>query len=624
MKKRFAFLLALCLTFSLAALPASALEVDEAKELLQTYYVEELPPEVLEADSLEALLEALNDPYTVYLSDQDYQAFLSSVNGESVVGIGVSLQTTYHDGYLIMSVLPGSPALEAGLEAGDRIVAVDGTPLTESSDITGAIGGQEGTSVTITVIRQSDGSRKDFTMERRKVVIPIVTYDVMDGIGVIDCISFGDSTAEVIQEALETRNDDVSVWILDLRSNPGGTASSASASVGFFFGQAVMAYLRDADGNDTYYFTPGWPDLTDKPLIVLTSPYSASGSELFAGAARDLGVGIAIGQRTYGKGIAQIILDESNTEGIFSGDGLKLTAYRFYSPEGTTNHIVGVLPTLLLSVENTPAAALLLGCAQPEQASGHLKLELAGHTFYLDLKQARSEEYRSAFQELLEALPPSAVLYKGSSLRTWTETTPEALAAELGLSYAARSFSDLEGTPFRREIETLAVYRLLSGYEDGTFRPEQEITRAEFCTMIASALNLPANDSALRFTDTSADAWYADDVSAMAGRGFLSGYEDGTFRPNDTITYQEMVTILSAVACWANMNVSDLNKTEIAMKDWLDYDEYDEWAQIPARNLDSLGALVGDLAPTDNGTRQVAAGMLCTLMESLNLLWDGV
>ena len=623
MKKLFASLLALCLSLSLCAAPAAALELEDAKELLDTYYVDPIPDSVLSKDSLDEILEALGDPYTVYLTADEYQGFLSSVNGDQVVGIGVSVQNAYEDGFRIMSILPSSPALEVGLEAGDRIVAVNGEALTASSDITSLITGEEGTQVTITVIRLSDGQQADYTLTRRAVQIPIVTYETVGDAGYIDCTSFGESTVSTIEEALTELDDDVSVWIMDLRSNPGGTSEAAAGSAGLFVGAATMVYFRDANGNYTYtYTTDACPDLTDKPLIVLTSPYSASGSELFTADARDHGFGIAIGQRTFGKGIAQSVFDESNKPDLFDGDALKVTTFRFYSPDGATNHIVGILPTLLISMENTPAAALLLSTPTPTRADGYLKLELAGLTFYIDQKEAVNDTYKAAFTELLEALPPAAVLYQGSGSSTWKEMEPADLAASLSLDYTARTFPDIGDSSFREEIETLAAYQLLGGCEDGGFHPADTVTRAEFCTMIATALNLSPSDNAPTFSDVSSSAWYAGSISAMAAKGFVAGCGDGTFQPNATITYQEMVTILSSVAAWCSMEGASLSQTELSAPEWAEYYQYADWAQVPARNLDKLGALVGDLAPTDLGTREVAAGMLCSLMKGIHLLWE--
>lgn len=622
MKKLLTSLLALSLVLSLCAAPAAALELEDARQLLKTHYVDEIPEEILSLGTLDEILAALGDPYTVYYTAGEYQDFLSSVNGETVVGIGVSIQTAFEDGYRIMSILPDSPALEAGLEAGDRIVAVDGVTLTASTEVRAAIAGEEGTSVTVTVIRVSDGQRRDYTMVRRSVVIPIVTYEMVGSAGYIDCTSFGDSTAATVEAALTELDKDVSLWIMDLRSNPGGTSEAAAGAAGLFVGSQTMVYFRDANGNYNYVYTlPSCPDLTDKPLIVLTSPYSASGSELFASDARDHGFGIGLGQRTYGKGIAQSVFDQSSTPDLFDGDALKVTTYRFFSPDGATNHIVGIIPTLQLSMENTPAAALLLSAPEPTRADGHLKLDVAGFTFYIDQKEAMGEDYLAAFTELLEALPPAAVLSKGSGSKTWTEVEPAALAQELELDYTARTFSDTAGAQFAKEIDILTAYQLLSGYKDGTFQPENPITRAEFCAMVATALNLPANDSALTFSDAEADAWYAAGVSAMVSRGFMAGYGDGTFRPNATITYEEMVTVLSAVAAWCSMDGYALSQKELTAVEWAEYYDFSDWAQIPARDLAELDALVGGLAPADLTTRDVAAGMLCTLMESIHLFW---
>ncbi|MEA4934292.1 MAG: S41 family peptidase, partial [Lawsonibacter sp.] len=623
-KKLLSFLLSLTLILSLTAIPAAALSVEDARQLLQEYYVDKIPDDVLSRDSLDEILDALGDPYTVYMSAEQYQQFISAVNGDTVVGIGVSIQSEFDNGYKIMSILPNSPALEAGLQAGDHIIAVDGDTRTDGMEVRSLIAGEAGTSVTITVIRQSDGGQKDYTMTRRSVVIPIVTYDAVDSAGVINCISFGDSTVGTIGEALTTLNDDVSTWILDLRSNPGGTSEAAAGAAGLFVGSDIMVYFRNAEGKYNFLYTmPNCPDLTDKPLIILTSPYSASGSELFTADARDHGFGIAVGQRTFGKGIAQIVLDDTNTDGLFNGDALKITAYRFYSPDGTTNHKIGIIPTLTVSAENTAAVALLLSQPTPSCAEGFFKLNLAGQTFYFSRKTVANVNNKTAVTELLEALPPSAALYKGYAGSTWNPISPADLAAELKLAYTARSFSDISGTTFEKEIETLTASELLSGYADGTFRPDAFITRAEFCAMVSTALNLPSSGKPLPFSDTDDSAWYSNAVSAMSSLGFLSGYGDGTFRPNSTITYEEMVTILSSVAAWSNMDGYAMSQeNEVPVGEWLNYQDFSSWAQVPAWTLDHLGGLVGDLTPAETCTRGVAAGALCSLMENIHLLWD--
>ena len=187
MKKLLSSLLALCLTLSLTALPASALELEDAKQLLAVHYVDGVPPEVLELDSLDAILEAIGDPYTFYMTAEQYNAFNQSVNGQTVVGIGATVETAFDNGgYRIMSVLPDSPALEAGIQPGDILTAADGVPMSPEVDPRVPIVGEEGTPLTITVRR--GGQELDFSMVRRAVDIPIVTYESRGSAGYIDCM----------------------------------------------------------------------------------------------------------------------------------------------------------------------------------------------------------------------------------------------------------------------------------------------------------------------------------------------------------------------------------------------------------------------------------------------------
>ncbi len=625
MKHRFLTgLLSAALAAGLCAMPAAALEPDDLRTLLETYYIDEIPEEVWEQDSVEAMLEALDDPYTVYMTAEEYQSFLNRVDGETVVGIGVSASTAIDGGMEILSVLAGSPALEAGLSAGDRILAVDGVTLEPGMDAVSLIRGEAGTSVTLTVRLHGSGQVRDFTLERRAVSIPIVTYRLEDGdAGYIICDSFGASTADTVEKALTELGDGAHLWVMDLRSNPGGTDRAVTLTAGKFT-NGVMVYMMGRDGLAYYRaIKPTATDFTDVPVVVLTSAYSASGAEMFTAAVRAHGLGIAIGQRTYGKGVAQLVLDKdsSNPDAarLFDGDCLKLTTYRFYAPDGATNDAVGVIPTLLISSSNAKRAALLLRANEPALANGYYKLELAGLTFYIRQSDARRADNRAAFTELLEALPPDARLYVGFSGSTWTQTAPAELAADLGLDFQSRMFSDVSASPFAEAINTLAVYGLVSGYEDGSFRPEETVTRAEFAAMVASALDLRTPEQNY-FSDVPEDAWYAGGVNAMAAKGFFAG-DGSAFRPGDTITYEEMVTVLSSVAAWASLDGYDLAQQNLSAEEWIDYYEYSPWAQTAARNLEALGALAGNQQPQDPGTRETAAALLCALMEATHLIW---
>lgn len=621
MKKRIpAAALSLALMFSLAA-PAAALEVEDARTLLKKYYVDQLPDAALQAKTLDELLRSLNDPYTVYYSAEEYAQFLTSIDGEQLVGIGVSIQNAFHDGFELMSVLPNSPALEAGLQPGEKLIAVDGHTLTETDSPANLIAGGEGTPVTIT-LRASDGTVRDVTMVRRKVQIPIVTYEQAGSAGFITCDSFGESTAETVRQAVTELDKDTAVWVMDLRGNPGGTSAAAAGAAGVFLGQEVMVFFRD--GSDSYYQTATTAlstDATDKPLIILTGRQSASASELFSAAIRDHRGGITIGQRTYGKGVAQKIYDAEKYPELFDGDALKITTYRFFSPDGATNHLLGIIPTLLVDAQYTEDIAMLLSSPEPERTLGNWKLELCGQRFYLDKAQCLSQP--DALTELLESLPLSAKLSRGMGGGSWMESSPARMAEEFELAgYTPRAFSDVAGHPYADQINTLRTYELVSGGEDGLFHPELELTRAQLAVMLAAALKLSPGEGAPTFTDVAPDAWYAGAVSAMTARGFMSGTGGGTFSPGATLTNQELYTVYSAVAAWASMEGYEWSGKDVSAVQWLDFYNYPEWAQGPARNLRELGLSVDAENPGTVVTRGEAAGLLCTLLENIHILWN--
>ena len=618
MKKRIcaaALSLSLCASMSLSA---AALSVEQARELLGEYYISPLNQAAQQAETLDELFAALSDPYTIYYTAGEYADFLTSVNGEQVVGIGVSIQTAFDNGFPILSILPGSPALEAGLKAGDVITAVNGVPTAPTDNIAGLLTGEEGSAVTVTV-RRASGATAEFTMERRAVQVPVITYDREGSMGYFDCTSFGNTTADGVLFPLATDDDRAAVWVMDLRSNPGGSSDAATMTATHFLGGNTMVYFRDGQNN---YFSdktgPQNKDWTAHPLILLTGINSASAAELFSGAIRDHGAGISIGQRTFGKGIAQVVLDEKSHPELFTGDALKVTAYQFFSPRGLTNHLMGLLPSLLVEEEDAPRLARLLSAAAPVRVQGWMKMTMAGHSFYLDPQTCHDDP--DTLTLLLSALPPAAQLYRGYDDVEWRPITPAQAAAWKQVSYSPRTFSDVENSPNRTAIDTLACYGLIAGDGTGRFLPEHTLTRAQLSAMLAAAFQLPAAEGRT-FSDVSPDAWYAEAVSAMTARGFLAGTDQGTFEPDRPVTNQELYTVLSAIAAWSSMKGYEVSQTSVTAPQWLEFYNYPEWAQIYARNLDALGVSVDKENPAAPVTRAQTAQALYELMDAIGMFW---
>ena len=531
---------------------AAALSVEDALTVLKENYVNELPATAQQAKTLDELFFAVGDPYTYYMTAEEYQTFLDGVeNEDSVTGIGA--QISYEEnGILLLSILPGSGAEEAGLIAGDLITAINGEPCVPAGESDRAkIIGEAGTSVRVTV-KHENSSVRDYTIERRVVPIHNTLVSVKNGVGYIDCDSFGTQTDEYFIDGINKYDENVHLWIVDLRSNSGGVSSAAVHALGTFAGGGPLLCFRERSGKLSYNFC--FDDyITDSPAIVLTNAYSASAAEIFAGGIRASRAGISIGSRSFGKGVAQVVFDQSNSPYFTDGDAVKVTAYRFYLADGNTTDRIGVIPTLLVPMEYTEAVAWLLSEKEPSSPDGYLHLTLSGWDFYISLEKAQSEAYRAAFAELISALAPDVAIALGSS-EGWTPITAAMAHTLYAPDADSRWFTDLDGCNYRDAINTLGTYKLVFGNGDGTFRPDDTMTRAEVCALLAQALNIAGSGS--YFTDVPAGKWYAGSVNAMASLGLVDGVGDGKFDPYGTMTQEQFFTVMGRLAAFLNCNVS--------------------------------------------------------------------
>ena len=603
----------LCLT------PASALSVEEAVGLLEEYYVDELPAAAYQATTLDELFEAVGDPYTYYMDAAEYEFFSASVEQESTVcGIGAAIEYTA-EGVRITQLLDGGGAKDAGLKVGDLIIAIDGVGCVPAEETHRTlITGEEGTYVTLTV-RRADGSVEDVRIERRVIQLHNTQVKVIDGVGYIDCDSFGSQTAQYFSDGISENDPDAEHWVVDLRGNPGGFADAAVGTLGTFTGPGRKLFYRFSDGRSFFTLYVG-DKLTEKPAVVLVDNMSASASEIFSGGIRAEYAGVVLGGRTYGKGTAQIVLDETNYPEYFDGDCIKITAYRFYCSDGNTTDKLGVLPTLLVSSELTDGVAALLR-AEPPALGRYLHLKLNGCDYYVSIDAALLEN-EAAFAELLSALPPDAavsVCSHGGEI----ETTPAELIRQFGA--ASRAFSDVSDSPFQTEIDTLAVYRLLNGDGTGRFLPGRTMTRAELSAMLTHLLNTSGGKS-MGFTDVPAGSWYADSVNTVAGLGFMSGVGNGKFDPYGTLTQEQFIAVMGRLARFLNFHADNhalaLDEDDLAAAKFA---HLSPWARVEASVMTSftgnmLYAELADIDPQAPVTREQAAATLCRILRSLDIL----
>ena len=586
MKKRIFRLGAFCCAAAMTiATSAQALSVEEAREILQRSYVDRLPRAAQDASSLDELF-SYTDDYTYYMTGEEYKAFLAGVEGEvSFVGIGAEI--TYGEtGITIVSVLKGGGAEKAGLLAGDVIIAIDGEKCVPgTAEAREKLLGEAGTQVRVTVLR-ADGSKKDFTVTRALVTQTNTSVSVADGVGYIDCGSFGSQTGTYFQDGVRKNDSAVHTWIVDLLGNGGGLTSAAVTALGTFAGKGELAYFVDRDGDAIPERYAG-ADLTDKPVIVLMNGGSASASEIFAGGILGTGAGIVIGERSYGKGVAQIVYDGTNCP-YLTDDAVKVTAYRFYCAGGNTSDRVGVVPTLYIPQGTTSAAAELLAGAKPADGSAYLHLVLNGLSFYMDIAEAKQQTL--ALEGILRALAPDAELYWGENGAEERVTSAQA-REKLGAPQASLDFSDVDRSAYAGEINALAAYRIVFG-DKGAFRPEDTMTRAEVCALLAQALDVYAQGEGY-FTDVPKDSWYAPSVNAMASLGLISGVGGGRFAPNATMTQEEFITVLGRLVEFLNLDArAYLDEHPLAILQPLaQYKSFSPWA---IRCVDLLTSSVTD------------------------------
>lgn len=574
-----------CAAALLLATGAQALSVEEAREILQRSYVDRLPRAAQDASSLDELF-SYTDAYTYYMTGEEYEAFLSDVEGEeSFVGIGAEI-TYGEQGITIVSVLKGGGAEQAGLTAGDVIVAIDGEDCVPgTAEAREKLLGEAGTQVRVTVLR-ADGSEKDFTVTRTLITQTNTTVSVADGVGYIDCDSFGSQTGTYFQDGVRKNNSAVRAWVVDLRGNGGGLTSAAVTALGTFAGKGELAYFVDRDGDAIPERYAG-ADLTDKPVIVLMNGGSASASEIFAGGILGTGSGIVIGERSYGKGVAQIVYDGTNCP-YLTDDAVKVTAYRFYCAGGNTSDRVGVIPTLYIPQGTASAVAQLLAGEKPTDGSAYLRLVLNGLDFYVDIAAAKQQTL--ALEGILRALVPDAELYWGENGAEERVTSAQ-VRERCGKAEMSMDFSDASGSAYEKEINTLAAYRIVFG-DKGKFRPGDTMTRAEVCALLAQALDVYSSADGY-FTDVPKGSWYASSVNAMASLGLISGVGGGRFAPNATMTQEEFITVLGRLVEFLNLDARVyLDEHPLAILQPLaQYKSFSPWA---IRCVDLLTSSVTD------------------------------
>ena len=316
----------------------------ESWDLLHMYYVDQpLDDNAMMEGAIRGMISALSDPHTRYADPDEYQSEVDSSAG-NYQGIGAYVDVT-GEFVKISSTISGSPAEEAGLQPGDLVIALNGKDVTgiDPSDVLLDIRGPEGSSVTLT-IRRGEEEPFDVEIVRRRIETASVEGEMKDNnIAYISMEQFGDKTTQELRAVLdELMKNNPKGLILDLRDNGGGWLNTAIETASEFLPVGTTVLIeKDGNGTETVYKTQrGGGRALNVPMVVLINQNSASASEIVTGALRNHERATIIGMTSYGKGSVQIQPELSN------GGAVSVTIARWYMPDGTLIHGVGIKPDI--------------------------------------------------------------------------------------------------------------------------------------------------------------------------------------------------------------------------------------------------------------------------------------
>jgi len=323
--------------------------IEEVWHIILEEYVESdrLDTGTLSQGAIKGMIEALDDPYSSYLDAQAYELSMGSLEGK-FEGIGAYVGMR-DEQITIIAPIVDSPAAKAGIKAGDIILEINGSSTMELSleEAVLRIRGPKGTPVRLTVLHQDETTPVELEIVRDEIKLSSVYHEMIEDIAYINITHFSERTNEELSPIFESMTlESASGIILDLRSNPGGLLDSVIDVTSRFLQDGIVLYKEDNQGNRDSYPVKHDGSTTELPMVVLTDNYTASASEVLAGALQDYDRAIIAGTRTYGKGSINTLYQ------LEDGSGLYITTHRWLTPNGRPIEGEGISPDYELIEED--------------------------------------------------------------------------------------------------------------------------------------------------------------------------------------------------------------------------------------------------------------------------------
>ncbi|MDR2899793.1 MAG: S41 family peptidase [Clostridiales bacterium] len=314
-------------------------KVSEVYDRIDKYYVEDYDKEDVENGMLVGMVYGLGDIYSAYMDAATFKSFTEETEG-IYTGVGAVVSDTEDGRVLVVSPYDGSPAAKAGLKPQDVITHVNGIDILGAGvdNVVAMMKGEPGTTVNVTVFRESESRTFDTDITRDVITMQTVTSKMMDNnMGYIRLSGFEGVTFEQFDSALtKLKSEGAKGYILDVRNNPGGRLDIVADICDRLVPQGTIVYTEDKDGDKEFLKSDA--EYLDMPMILLVNGNSASASEVLAGAVKDYEVATLVGEQTFGKGVVQQIFP------LEDGSAVKLTTSRYYSPKGVCIHGEGIAP----------------------------------------------------------------------------------------------------------------------------------------------------------------------------------------------------------------------------------------------------------------------------------------
>ncbi len=326
---------------------SSIKKFNDVKEILQTEYYKNLDANSLLEGAVAGMAESVGDPYTFYYTPEQTVQNIKTQR-EKYVGIGVMVSKNEDKYFYVYTVYKNSPAQKVGLKSGDIITEVDGKDISKIKDeqiVFGMIAGKKGTKVKIKLYRET--TNKYFTVNVLRDEVKITNIEsrlINDSIGYIRIIHFDSTIANDFEKILNNmKNKNITDLIIDVRGNGGGYYSQVVKIADSLLPKCTIVYTEDKNADRRYEYSDN--KNIDLPIVVLTDKFSASASEILAGAIKDNNRGVLVGTKTYGKGLVQI------TRRLWDGSSLKISIENYFTPSGKSIDGIGIKPNVFVKLE---------------------------------------------------------------------------------------------------------------------------------------------------------------------------------------------------------------------------------------------------------------------------------